>query len=278
MVERGLGDCQRRLRRARKRPEFQRINQTGSPALIFILRKQRDRDALGVWGYQSAESYHLPCWSPEGIITAAEPLFSHQREAMERAFGCPVFNTYGCREVMLIGAECPHHSGLHVSADHLVVEVLDEEGGPCAPGTSGEIVVTDLHNYGMPFVRYRLGDLGTFTDKVCACGRGLPLLQSVDGRILDRLRTPGGSYVPGEFFPYLLNDVDGIRRFQVIQDRFDHLTINIVKEPDCERVSLGFSKRKIAEVMGEDVEVDFEFVDEIPLTKTGKQRVTISSL
>lgn len=220
----------------------------------------------------------LDCWSPEAAITAAEPLFSYQRQLIERAFGCSVFDTYGCREFMLIGAECPQHSGLHLNIDHLVIDVLDDEDHLCSAGESGDIAVTDLHNYGMPFIRYKLGDRGTLTDAPCSCGRGLPLLESVDGRRLDLIRTPDGRMLPGEFFPHLLKDVEGIQRFQVVQDRLDHLTISIVKDPLSERILLDFAKRKIREALGEETTVDYELVEEIPLTRSGKLRVTVSKI
>lgn len=220
----------------------------------------------------------LKCWSPESVITAAEPLYPYQRELLERTFGCPVFNTYGCREFMLIGAECPQHNGFHLNIDHLVVEVLDDEGRPCANGESGDIAITDLHNYGMPFLRYKLGDRGTLTDTVCSCGRGLPLLESVDGRRLDMIRTPDGHMLPGEFFPCLLDEVKGIERFQVVQERIDHLTINIVKDPRCEITVMPFLQRELNKTFGESTAVDFKFVNDIPLASSGKSRVTISKI
>ena len=132
-------------------------------------------------------------------IAAAEPLSADVRGRIERGLGAPVFNTYGSREFMSIAAECECRNGLHIHAENLVVETRDP-----ASDRASEILITDLHNYGMPFVRYASGDLGRITETSCPCGRGLPQLQSVDGRVLDALRTANGRLVPGEFFPHVL--------------------------------------------------------------------------
>ena len=164
--------------------------------------------------------------APRSIIGAAESLHEFQREIIERAFGCPAYNTYGCREFMLIASECERREGLHVNADHLVVELQRHPGAPVTE--PGEVVITDLFNYGMPFVRYLNGDVATASDHVCSCGRGLPLLQRVDGRLLDAIRTPAGHLLPGEFFPHMLKDVPGLRRFQLVQHRLDRLELALV--------------------------------------------------
>ena len=214
----------------------------------------------------------------ESIVTGAEALHDFQRELIERAFGCPVFNTYGCREFMLIASECEQRSGLHVNADHLVVEIAGREAAS-APDSAGEIVITDLHNYGMPFVRYANGDLATPAHGgACACGRGLPLIARVDGRKLDAIRTPSGHVLPGEFFPHMLKDVPGLRQFQVVQRSLDSLDIALVRGAEFDASGEAYIRREIAKVLGDSLRVHINFVDTIPLTATGKLRVTVSEL
>src|SRR5207253_1358560 len=145
-------------------------------------------------------------FSPRAIVVGAEKLHGFQRELIEAVFQAPVFETYGSREFMLIAAECDRHAGLHVTADNLVVEVLDDDGRPTPGGEEGNVVVTDLFNYGMPFIRHVIGDRAVAGWGTCPCGRGLPLLKKVTGRRLDILRTPDGRQIPGEFFPHLLKD------------------------------------------------------------------------
>jgi phenylacetate-CoA ligase len=214
---------------------------------------------------------------PVSVIGAAEALHPFQRELIERAFGAPAYNTYGCREFMLIASECEHRQGLHVNADHLVVETLDHEGTPTLTG-SGEIAITDLFNYGMPFIRYVNGDMATHATSRCPCGRGLPMLASVDGRKLDAIRTPAGHILPGEFFPHMLKDVPGLARFQLVQRRLDRLDLSIVRGRGFDDASLDYIRREVTKVLGDSAELHCHFVDDIPLTRSGKLRVTVSEL
>jgi phenylacetate-CoA ligase len=214
---------------------------------------------------------------PQRILGAAEALHESQRRIIEQAFGCPAYNTYGCREFMLIAAECEHRNGLHINADHLKVELGASRGEDEGPGPR-DIIVTDLHNYGMPLLRYANGDLATAGAQSCACGRGLPLLASVDGRKLDALRTRDGRFVPGEYIVYAFLYATGIRRYQVVQKRLDAFEIRIVRDRDFEPAVVDLVRRELRKVVGDSVDLNFEFVDDIPLTQTGKLRVTVSEL
>lgn len=212
-----------------------------------------------------------------GIITAAEGVNDGQRQTIERAFSAPVFASYGSREFMLIGMECERHNGLHVSSENLLVEVI-KDGKPAADGESGEIAVTDLHNFGMPFIRYKIGDLGVATTRTCPCGRGLPLLQKVEGRVLDVIRTPDGRIVPGEFFPHLLKEFSAVKQFQVVQKRPDLLEIKLVLRDGEQNGQLQRIEQEIRKVLGTAITVNLKPVDEIPQSVSGKFRVTISEV
>ena len=213
----------------------------------------------------------------QAVIGGAEALHEFQRQTIEQAFGCPVFNTYGCREFMLIAAECDQHRGLHVNADHLLVELLGANGEVSATG-HGEVAITDLFNYGMPFIRYINGDMATASTDRCACGRGLPLLRRIDGRVLDAIRTADGRYLPGEFFPHMLKDVPGIARFQLVQRKLERLDLSIVRDANFNEDSLITIRQEVRKVLGDSIELDCHFVDDIPLTRSGKTRVTVSEL
>ncbi|MEO8364932.1 MAG: phenylacetate--CoA ligase family protein [Pseudoxanthomonas sp.] len=214
---------------------------------------------------------------PQRIMGAAESLHESQREIIERAFGCPAYNTYGCREFMLIAAECSHREGLHVNADHLRVDLERSRLPGCDEGPR-DVVVTDLHNYGMPLLRYVNGDLATAATRTCSCGRGLPLLASVDGRKLDALRTRDGRYVPGEYIVYAFLHAVGVKRYQVVQKQLDEFEIRVVRDHDFQDSTIELVRSELAKVVGDSVRLNFLFTDEIPLTATGKQRVTISEL
>lgn len=210
-----------------------------------------------------------------GVLTGAESLYEPQRKLIEQAFGTQVFNTYGCREFMLIASECERHQGLHVNADHLVVETVNELGVP-VHGESGDVVVTDLSNYGMPMIRYRNGDRATYVDRPCTCGRALPLFASVDGRILDLIHTPDGRRVPGEFIVYAMLDFNRVSRYQAVQVEADRLELRIVS---AEPLSPDESQRimvKLRQGLGTVMRIDIRRVPDIPLTASGKRRVSVS--
>ncbi|AHX13336.1 polysaccharide biosynthesis protein [Dyella jiangningensis] len=228
---------------------------------------------LAQWMLDNNRTIHRP----QAILGAAEALHEFQRTLIEEAFGCPVYNTYGCREVMLIAAECAQRQGLHVNADHLVVELIGPQG-LVQTGQPGEVAITDLFNYGMPLLRYVNGDLATAVNGACSCGRGLPLLSRVDGRVLDAIRTVDGRCLPGEFFPHLLKDIPGIERFQVIQRRLDRLDLSIVRGTNFDDSAIEVIRYETSKVLGEQISLDCHFVDDIPLTRSGKRRVTVSEL
>jgi phenylacetate-CoA ligase len=216
---------------------------------------------------------------PVGIICAAEKVHSYQREEMENIFGCPVYNTYGSREFMLIASECERKEGLHINIENLVVEIIKEDGSPAKAGETGKVVITDLHNFGMPFIRYEIGDLAVHTEQICSCGRGLPLLGEVTGRSLDVIRTPDGKVVPGEFFPHLMKEFPDVYKFQIVQNLSDELQIKLVPvSMEITSVTLEMIEKEIRKVIGYATRIKYQIVSDIPLTKTGKLRVTVSNI
>jgi phenylacetate-CoA ligase len=144
----------------------------------------------------------LRSWPTIPVLCGAERVLPRDRLDLAEAFGPAVFDTYGCREVMLIAAECEAHQGLHLASENLVVEIVitDEDGRqrPAHEGESGEVVITDLHNFGMPFIRYANGDVATVgSSRRCSCGRTLPRIDAVKGRISEMLRDANGAAVSG---------------------------------------------------------------------------------
>ncbi len=216
-------------------------------------------------------------YQPGSLVVGAEALHDFQRETIERVFRAPVFETYGSREFMLIGAECPEHAGLHLTAEHHLVELVDEAGQSVADGVEGDMVITDLTNWGMPFIRYRNGDRGIMATGDCACGRHLPRLARVTGRRLDVLTTPDGHELPGEFFPHIMKEFASVQRFQVIQEVADEVIVRIVaptwSAEDADRLA-----REVGAVAGGQLRIRVETVDDIPLTGAGKLKVVVNRL
>lgn len=224
-----------------------------------------------------AERDLRPC-RPNALIVGAEKLHDFQRELIEEVFQAPVFETYGSREFMLIGAECSRHCGLHLTTEHLYVEILDDDGRTTPDGQVGNVVVTDLYNFGMPLIRYALGDQAVAGLTECDCGRGLPLLRSVRGRQLDVVFTPDGRTIPGELFPHLIKDYAEIRQFQIVQSSPEQLKLRVVLAPswtDSQRDQL---LNQIRQVTGPWLTVLWQPVSSIALTQAGKHRVVVNQV
>jgi phenylacetate-CoA ligase len=218
-------------------------------------------------------------WDDIAVISAAERLFPADRAALVQAFGSRVFETYGSREVMLIAAECPAHDGLHVSMENLVVEVIVREDGterPARPGELGEVVVTDLHNHGSPFIRYLNGDLAIpMAESRCACGRYLARLEAVEGRATDTLRDGDGRPVAGMFFIVLFSVLaDKVRRFQVIQRKDRSVDVRVVPGGRFDESLLDVVRRSCARFLP-GIDLRAEIVPDIPAGPSGKLRVVV---
>jgi phenylacetate-CoA ligase len=218
-------------------------------------------------------------WPDIHVICAGEPLFPEDRHAMHRAFGPHVFDTYGCREVMLIGAECDQHSGLHLSTENVVVEIVVREGNttrPARPGETGEVLLTDLHNFSMPFIRYANGDLAVAgpTER-CACGRGLPRMAAVDGRVTDTLRDARGARVGGMVFITTVATVGHrLRMWQGVQHKDGSVTFRFVPGEGFNDAVEAHLQRSLYPYFG-GFPVKMERVADIPVGPNGKRRPVV---
>lgn len=218
----------------------------------------------------------LPVHRPRGIITTAMVLHDWQRQRIESVFGCKVTNRYGCEEVSLIACECEQHRGLHVNADGVIVEVI-QDGEPAPPGTPGAIVVTDLANFAMPLIRYQVGDVGILSDRRCPCGRGLPMLEAIEGREADYVVTAAGELISGisltENFAVL---VPGVAQIQIVQEEVRRFLFRIVRAADFTAASECKIAALVDERFGSGTQHRCEFVDRIPQEPSGKYRFCIS--
>jgi phenylacetate-CoA ligase len=216
---------------------------------------------------------------PKGIISSAMVLHDWERRTIEEVFQCKVTNRYGCEEVSLIACECERHDGLHINADGIYLEVLRPDGTPCVPGEPGMIVVTDLANRAMPILRYQVGDMGVLSDRRCPCGRGLPLLEKVEGRIADYVVTSDGEMISGisltENFAVM---VPGIAQLQIVQEEVDRFLFRVVKGREFGPRSLETIGALVTERFGPSTRYECEFVDRIPQEPSGKYRFCISKV
>ena len=216
--------------------------------------------------------------APSAVVTSGERLYPEQKSVIEEVCRAPVFDRYGIMEFANIAQECQEHKGLHVFADLFHVEIVRPNGRLARSGETGEIVVTDLSNLYMPFLRYRTGDVAVPTDRRCECGRGLPLLERVEGRHYDVVVTAGGKSIGGYFWSWLSRVVPGIRRFQVEQQERGAAVFRLVPGPEWRDGYQETLQSKIEEEIGSDFRVDFQLVDDIPLTPAGTSKYIISRI
>jgi phenylacetate-CoA ligase len=217
---------------------------------------------------------------PKALMSSAQTLPASSRQQIESAFGCKVFDKYGSREFSGIAYECEAHNGHHVVAEGYLVEIL-RDGVPAAPGEAGEIVVTDLNNFCFPFIRYRIGDLGVAMDpgQECSCGRGMPLVGNIEGRLQSIIQGTDGRYLPGSFFPHYLKEFDyAIKRFQVIQDRRDAITFQVVKGGRYSDDVLQEVLATFRKYLGDQMQIETEFVENVQMVRTGKRLASVSKL
>lgn len=216
------------------------------------------------------------------ILTSASVLYPFMREKIEAVFGCKVFDRYGCREAGDIACECQYHTGLHVFPWGSYVEIVDDEGRPVPPGTEGNILITSLLNYAMPLIRYKIGDRGALaTAENCPCGRKGQFLLRVNGRTLDDFRMKNGRVIPGLYFVHMIGVVlnsGAIKQFQVIQEDYERVRLLIVKRHEEDTVDSLPIKAVIEKVMGPEVQLNTEYVGDIPPSPSGKYRYTISQV
>lgn len=258
------------------------LSEASMAAFVQDIRRKRPKVlfgyALSLMRFaEFVQAHHLDDIKFSGVISSAEKLYPHQREMIERTFDCEVIDRYGTRELGGIACECQEHMGLHTSVENVYVEVL-RDGVPVPVGEEGEIVVTNLNNYGLPFIRYQTEDAGQLSDAECRCGRGLPMMQFVQGRIIDLFKTKDGQTIHGGFLTYLFYRIGEVKQFQVIQESYDHIVVSIVERSPLPPEKVEFLERAIKDIMQSDVKVEFEFLDAIPLQSSGKYRFIISKV
>jgi phenylacetate-CoA ligase len=216
----------------------------------------------------------------DAIFASAEVLYPSQRQFIEEVLRGRMFNRYGTRELGGISCECAAHTGLHASVDNNYIEIIRDldSNAPAQPGETGHIIVTNLNNYGMPFIRYSIEDMGAWqVDSACPCGRTLPMMELVQGRRIDMFKTRDGRAVWGGFASPLFG-MQGVKQFQVVQKSLDLIVARIVKEGELNQAQLDTITRTVKIALGENVEVKFEFPEEIPVLDSGKYRYAISEL
>ncbi|WP_370528187.1 phenylacetate--CoA ligase family protein [Rhodoferax sp. BLA1] len=238
-----------------------------------------------LFGYPSALTHIAKHAQKRGIkmtdlgikvaFVTSERLYDEQRSTIGQIFNCKVANGYGARDAGFIAHECPA-GNMHLTADDVVVEIVNEAGQVQPAGVVGEIVVTHLSTNDFPFIRYRTGDIAALGTAPCSCGRGLPLLQDIQGRSTDFVVAADGTVLHGLSLVYILRDLPGVQAFKVIQETRTLTRVLLVADAHFSDASLALIQSGFKRRLGDEVEVIVDLVDHIPAEKSGKYRYIVS--
>jgi phenylacetate-CoA ligase len=210
------------------------------------------------------------------VFTGGEILDGYTREICREAFGAEIFDVYGANELGFLAGECPEGTGPHFEADSRILEIVKDDQS-VSNGEVGDVVVTDLTNYAMPLIRYNLADLGKLMEDGCPCGSSFPLFRITHGRKSDVVKLTDGSTIPALFFYPNLGLIEGVKQFQLIQEKLDSFTVKIVKGKEFSDLTVEKAKSTLLQKLGK-VEVNIIVVDAIQREKSGKFKAFKTSL
>jgi phenylacetate-coenzyme A ligase PaaK-like adenylate-forming protein len=286
-IELGAQDRIRMLRDRMMRSELLPAFEMSEAKLDqFIVRIRRRRPAM-LFGYPSSLALIAGHAEKRGIamddlgvkvaFVTSERLYDHQREMIARVFRCGVANGYGGRDAGFIAHECPV-GGMHITAEDIIVEIIDSKGNALPPGAPGEVLTTHLATRDFPFIRYRTGDIAILDDNPCSCGRGLPLLKEIQGRTTDFVVAADGAIMHGLALVYPIRDLRGIEAFKLVQESLLLTRVVLVRGSQFDEGNLERIRTALKQRLGNSVEIRIEFVDSIPAEASGKFRYVVSNL
>ena len=214
----------------------------------------------------------------KSLVTFSEALSPGQREVIEGYFGVPVEDMYSAAEVSMIAVQCPDvPENYHVQSENVLMEVVDDDGAPCPVGETGRILVTDLHNFAMPFVRYEIGDLAVFGPP-CACGRGLPAVRRIFGRTRNMLRLESGEQIFPDIAALHLNEIAPLRQYQMIQTSYTDIEMKLNLARPFEGDEEAHMRKMILDALGQPFNLHLVHVEDIPRHPSGKFEDFISEV
>jgi phenylacetate-CoA ligase len=264
-------------------PRLQELSLLDPPELNVRLINEFKPEVIETYGSYLAMLFaHIkatgqPFYRPEAIRYTSDPVPESARRLIEEEFHIPVFSRYEAAEVTNIGFECEEHSGLHINVDLCPIRIVGSDGKTLPPGESGDVLISNLINCGTVLLNYRIGDVATFLPGRCPCGRSLPLLSQLEGRLDDYIELPSGRRIHPMVLPSIFKPYEGIWQYQVVQDSGTHFTVSMVADATLDRRLIS-EKVSVAlrQETDESVQVDVRFVDAIPRTPGGKVRPVIS--
>jgi len=212
------------------------------------------------------------------VVCSSETLLPVQRATIEQAFACRVFDVFSQAERVLFSMECEKHDGLHVQPEFGVIEIVGDGGEALPEGQFGRIVATGLQNYGMPLIRYEVGDVSARIGGACGCGRTLPRMAGVTTKAEDIVVTPEGRFISSSTLTHPFKPMVRIEKSQIVQESPDRVTVKIVRRPGYTDADTRWLVSALGERLGPSVAIDVAFVDDIPRGPSGKFRWVVSKV
>jgi phenylacetate-CoA ligase len=258
------------------------MNLTDSTLNAFVVQWRREKPEI-VFGHSHSicilarylNDHGITDLRPKGVIATSMMLLQGERLEIERAFSCKVNDRYGCEEVGLIASQCELHAAYHLDIEHLYIEFIRPDGTDAAPGEEGAIVITDLLNMAMPLIRYRVEDVGVPSKVMCKCGRGMPTMDRVTGRVADYLRRRDGSQVAGvSLVERTLTAIPGVDQMQIVQTSLEEIQLNVVIAEPARAAADEALRKEFTSVFG-DIVITINHVARIPQEASGKYRFSI---
>lgn len=228
-------------------------------------------------GYAKKHNVTLNQLEIKVVFVTSERLYDAQREVISSVFSCPVANGYGGRDAGFIAHQCPE-GGMHITAEDIIVEIIDAEGNVLPHGQSGEVVVTHLATKDFPFIRYKTGDVAILSDKQCSCGRGLPLIEEIQGRTTDFIIAKDGTIMHGLALIYVLRDLQGMENFKITQENINNTTVQLITNESYDRLNDQEIISEFKQRLGQTVAIKIEHVNKIAAEKSGKFRYVVSKV
>lgn len=244
--------------------DFQPAVIDGYPSTLYLLGR-----------YLKSRGQRFPV---RAAVTSSETLYDWQRETIEEAFACRVFDYYALAERAVFSGECDRHEGHHLAEEYGISEVVDGEGALVASGTVGRLVGTSLHNLAMPLIRYVTNDMTALRPGSCSCGRPLPLMEDVTTKAEDVLTLPDGRLISPSVLTHPFKPLDSIEGSQIVQLTPDRVTVRLVPGPGYTEALTQHLRAELGARLGDGVHIDVEMVDKLEMSANGKFKWVISKV
>lgn len=236
----------------------------GYPSTLYILAESMNRN-------------NIVC-PMKAAFSSSETLLPFQKEEIEKAFSCNLYDFYGLAERTVFATECEFHNGKHLNHEYGYAEIVNDAGNSVATGEKGYLVSTSLQNYGMPMIRYKTTDITQFKSSTCECGRHMPRIENITTKAEDIVVTPDGRMISASILTHPFKMANGISKSQIIQEQINHIRLKLVTDERFNKNEENTLLENLRYRVGDNINISIERVTDIPRTKSGKYRWVISKV